>query len=507
MDVASTRKETIEPLLEQCLFGESSQPILLFDPATRFIVDANQAATRAIIRSGDALIGRRLDDVVAFDSPEAESDPSGKDPSQAIRVRVGNQRMDVTIRHARKGNDQVGIMFFQPEGGSPSWETDAWPPGDSSAELALRESEMRFRVIAEDCPAMVAILQHGKIRFVNNHVTKSLGYSPEEMLGKEFLDLVHPDDKEMVRERNNRRLQGEHVPDRYEFKLVTQSNEVCWIDFTASLFDYEGQPAVLGTAMDITERRSTEARLRQREMELAQVARLTTMGEMVAGIAHEINQPLSAISNFADACSAEVRKVNAPQTPKIQRWTEQIGQQAVRCGDIIRRLRSYVRQKKMDESDVSINDTIEESIALLRNEIQQSVVRIRRELDSPSPFVRGSAVELQQVLVNLLVNGHEAIKRNGQSDGELLVRSLASDGVVRIDVEDNGPGIDQNNVDRLYEAFFTTKPNGMGMGLAISRSIVERHGGRLWASRREPQGATFHIELPIGSGVKRVLIG
>ena len=119
----------------------------------------------------------------------------------------------------------------------------------------------------------------------------------------------------------------------------------------------------------------------------------------------------------------------------------------------------------------------------------------------------GNAVELQQVLVNLLVNAHEAIKRNGQSDGELLVRSFAQDGLVRIDVEDNGPGIDQKSSDRLYEAFYTTKPDGMGMGLAISRSIVERHGGRLWATNRDPQGASFHIELPIGSGVKRVLIG
>jgi PAS domain S-box-containing protein len=362
--------------------------------------------------------------------------------------------------------------------------------------LALRESENKFRIIAENSPAMVAIFQDGKIKYASQMLLSITGYPIEEALKMDFLEMVDPEYRDVVKERNRRRLAGEEVPSRYEIKLRTKQGAECWIDFSGGIMTYEERPAVLGIALDVTERRATEKRLAQREVELAHVSRLTTMGEMVAGIAHEINQPLSAMSNYADACMLALGKIDDDRTTQIKQWAEQIGQQAVRCGDIIKRLRQYVKQKQTNNACVNINNVIQDSVALMRTEIRQNV-SVECDLDDPSTSVRGNPVELQQVIVNLLANAHEAAQHCESSRQKVTLRSTVAGEFLRIDVEDNGPGIHAENLDRLYDAFFTTKSDGIGMGLAISRSIVERHNGRLWAENKRPHGAAFHLELPL----------
>jgi signal transduction histidine kinase len=220
------------------------------------------------------------------------------------------------------------------------------------------------------------------------------------------------------------------------------------------------------------------------------------MGEMVAGIAHEINQPLSAMSSYADACVVELAKIDDDRTSRIKNWAEQIGMQAVRCGDIISRLRRYVKQKQTDDARVHIGEVIQNSVALMRNDIRKNV-NVICDLKDPCRFVQGNSIEIQQVIVNLLANAHEATQQCERSRQTVTLRSAVVGDFLRIDVVDDGPGISSDILDRLFDAFFTTKTNGIGMGLAISRSIVERHNGHLWAENTRPHGAAFHVELPL----------
>lgn len=362
------------------------------------------------------------------------------------------------------------------------------------AESALRESENKFRVIAEHSPAIVAIIQDDKLQYASEMFSKITGYSIHEAQNLELLDLVDPQHRDLVKDRSQRRLAGEDVPSRYEFQLLTKNGDRRWIDFGGGLISYQGKPAILGIALDITDRRIAEEGLRQRDMELAHVSRLTTMGEMVAGIAHEINQPLSAISNYADACALELAKHKEEWADRTRQWAQQISQQAVRSGDIISRLRHYTRHKQPDDTCSDIKSVIRESLALMRNDFQNDI-SVTCDVEVPETTVQCNSIEFQQVIVNLLANAYEATQN--RKERSVALRSMVVGDFLRVDIEDNGPGIHAADLNRVFDAFFTTKSNGIGMGLAISRSIVERYNGRLWVENTRPHGAAFHMELPL----------
>jgi signal transduction histidine kinase len=245
------------------------------------------------------------------------------------------------------------------------------------------------------------------------------------------------------------------------------------------------------------ERKQAEDALHHAQTELAHVTRVATLGEMTASIAHEINQPLGAIVNSASAC---LRWLEAQKLEEARRSASRVIAEGHRASEIIGRIRALAKKAPPRKDWLDVNETIHEVIALAHSEVQRNGVALETQLSEDVPVILADRIQLQQVVLNLMMNAIEAMSGAGEGPRELLVRSGTdeSQGVL-VSVQDSGPGFDPKSLDHLFDAFYTTKPQGLGMGLAISRSIVEAHGGRLWATANAPHGAVFQFTLPIGS--------
>ena len=254
----------------------------------------------------------------------------------------------------------------------------------------------------------------------------------------------------------------------------------------------------VGALMDVTATRRAEEQLTQAQAELARFVRVTTLGELTATIAHEVNQPLTGLVNSGNACLRWLSS-ETPNVEAARRSVQRMVGNASRAGEVISRIRAMVRKSPPKREWLSINDTVLEVITLIRGEIQRNRVSLRTELSNDVPLVYGDRIQLQQVILNLFMNAIEAMSGIGEGRRKLLVASAKDESdAVAVEVRDSGPGMDETALDRLFEAFYTTKADGMGMGLAISRTIIAAHGGRLWAMPNIPQGAIFQFRLPTG---------
>jgi C4-dicarboxylate-specific signal transduction histidine kinase len=259
----------------------------------------------------------------------------------------------------------------------------------------------------------------------------------------------------------------------------------------------------LGTGMDVTEQeRLTEElksaeqereKLRQLEADLAHTNRVSTLGEMAASLAHEIKQPIAAAITSANSC-IEWLAHEPPNLDRARAAAARIDKYGNRAAEIIDRIRSFYMKSPPKREMVDVNEVIHELLTLLEGEARRSSIVMRTDLSAELPKIMVDRVQLQQVFINLMLNAIEAMKDSG---GELTVKSELQDGQLQFSVGDTGVGLPTENLDQIFSAFFTTKPQGSGMGLAISRSIVESHGGRLWATSNGRQGATFQFSLPI----------
>jgi C4-dicarboxylate-specific signal transduction histidine kinase len=252
----------------------------------------------------------------------------------------------------------------------------------------------------------------------------------------------------------------------------------------------------IGTVMDITQRKRAEEALRSTQSDLARVARLTTMGELVASIAHEINQPLAAVVTSGTACLRWLERAE-PDIDAARKSVLRIVRDAGRAGEVIHGLRSLAKKSGPQLMRLDLNDAIQEVLALTRSELQARGVALQTTLSSADRPVVGDRVQLQQVLLNLILNGVEAMSVVTDRPRVLAITSEPVEpGGVLVAVEDTGPGLDPATADRIFDPFFTTKPDGMGMGLSICRSIIDAHGGRFWAAPRKPWGTVFRFTVP-----------
>jgi C4-dicarboxylate-specific signal transduction histidine kinase len=243
------------------------------------------------------------------------------------------------------------------------------------------------------------------------------------------------------------------------------------------------------------ERKRAEEALRQAQANLAHVTRVMTLGELTASISHEVNQPLAAIVTNGQIC-LRLLALETPRPDDMRATVERIVRDADRASEVIQRIRALAKRSEPQMVSLDINDVIREAILLVQREVMRHQVSLRTELASALPPVLGDRVQLQQVLINLLINGVEATAPITDRLRELLIRSRHEAGQVLVAVRDSGIGIDSATAEQLFSAFFTTKPSGMGMGLSISRSIIRAHGGRLWVAPNPDHGAAFQFTVP-----------
>jgi C4-dicarboxylate-specific signal transduction histidine kinase len=250
----------------------------------------------------------------------------------------------------------------------------------------------------------------------------------------------------------------------------------------------------IGSCIDVTEQRRAEEQLRQVQENLARVARVVSMGALAAAIAHEVNQPLAAIVTNGNFCLREL--ANAPRDPEILREAiAEIVDDGNRASAVISRIRALLTKGAPDRTELDINELVREVPRLLRNELTRSHVSLRSDLAPDLPRVAGDRVQLQQVVLNLILNGIDAMRTLSDRPRKILIKTVRHPDGVLVQVQDSGPGIDPGQTEGIFEPFFTTKSESLGMGLPIARSIVESHGGRLWATAGS-KGALFEFTLP-----------
>ena len=311
-----------------------------------------------------------------------------------------------------------------------------------------------------------------------------------------MLQRVHPEDIAVVRATLDRAVRSATDLD-FEHRFLLPDGLIKYVHVVAhAVNDEGGSLEYVGAIMEITARRQAEDALRKAQGELAHVTRVATLGELSASIAHEINQPLAAVVSNATAC---LHWLAARNLEEARECAELVIADGHRAGEIISRIRSLAKKATTRRDRVDINATILETIALARSEVRGNGVSLQTRLGDDLPLVLGDRIQLQQVILNLMINAIEAMSASTDGPRELSIESVVDGSqAVRIVVRDSGPGLNPGSLDRLFQAFYTTKPRGMGMGLAISRSIVEAHGGRLWATANVPQGAVFQFTLPLG---------
>jgi two-component system, LuxR family, sensor kinase FixL len=318
----------------------------------------------------------------------------------------------------------------------------------------------------------------------------------------EFLHAVYAEDRATVK--SALAVAADSGTDyNFDFRVQWPDGSLHWIAARGRALSEGQRPTrMVGVVMDTTQRVRMEQEANQRLAELAHVARLTTMGELVSELAHELNQPLYAIANFSEAC-LNLSRNRQPRTENdLVDWLEQISEQSHRAGEIIRRVYGFVRKTPAQTRAADINALVHDCVRLLQVNVRHQDVALRVELSENLPQVFVDPVQIQQVLVNLLNNAIEAMVHLPRDERKIAVCSHCDAGRnVEVSVCDRGRGASEEHagtkLERLFEPFFTTKSEGMGMGLSISRSIIEAHGGRLWAERNLDRGLTFRFTLPL----------
>ncbi len=368
------------------------------------------------------------------------------------------------------------------------------------AEEKLRESELNLRQMTETIPEMLwGATPDGSVDYCNTRVLDYTGLSQGEIQGAGWMKTIHPDDAENVEQAWARSVESGD-PFYFEFRGRRASDGKYRWCVSRALPLRTSAGGILrwhGTVVDFHDRRQAQEDLRNAQAELAHVNRVMTMGELTASIAHEVNQPLASIVASGDSCTAWLAH-EPPNLDKARAAACRIIQAATQASETVQRLRALFKKTTSITTSVDVNIAIEDTVSLVRHEAQRNKVVLRTELEPGVPSVRGDRVQLQQVILNLTMNGIESVARLDHEPRWVVIRSANSNtGEILISVEDTGLGIEGEQADRLFAPFFTTKPQGIGMGLPICRSIIEAHGGRLWAAKNQPRGAVFHFAVPV----------
>jgi len=370
----------------------------------------------------------------------------------------------------------------------------------------LKESENRLRAIIESEPECVKLLDaEGRLLEINQAGLSLVDAScADDVIGKSIYDTVAPNYVDFYKDQVRRVFAGESVV--FEFRVVTLRGRETWHQSHACpLRDANGKiTAYLSVTRDISLNKQAEEQEQRHQAELARVARLSAIGEMATGIAHELNQPLAAIANFA---KGSVRRLQAGNLTHAETHSvlDDIGTQAERAGEVLRHVRDFVRKRNSLPRPLQINTLIVSAARLTEHEMRQHGAAISLVLDDSLPTVNVDPIMVEQMLCNLIRNALEAMAQADSPQRKIVIHSRrAGDGSIEVETVDSGPGMAEDVAQRVFDQFFSTKPEGMGMGLSISRSIIETYGGRLWVETAPGAGASFHFCLPASQPLKAV---
>ena len=473
-------------------------------PVAHFLVEATSTTVLSVNALGASQLGYRASELIGHSALDlvleedrefarkniaACLDTPGPSGSWEVR-KIHKDGMVLRIREYGKGIPWSGnepIILIASE-------------DITGRDLDELESSRLAAIVSSSDDAIITKTLDGTVTSWNAGATSIFGYEASEMIGQSITRIVPPDLHEEERQILARLARGERLQ-HYETVRIARDGRRVDISLTVSpLIGRSGK--VVGAskiARDVTATKRAEAELQQAQIELARVARLTTLGELTAAIAHEVNQPLTGLVSSGKACLRWLGG-EAPDLEAARKSVERMIRDGSRAGEVIGRIRAMIRKSKPQRDLLNINDAIMEVLALLRTEIHRNDILPYTELSNDLSLVWGDRVQLQQVILNLVMNAIEAMSGISQTQRRLSVSSV-KDGPngVLVSVRDSGPGFDERALDRLFEAFYTTKANGMGIGLTVSRTIIQAHGGRLWAMPNAPRGAIFQFTLPTDS--------
>ncbi len=383
------------------------------------------------------------------------------------------------------------------------------------AEQALKASEANFRRFIESNIVGIVIANEEQVLEANDKYLNLLGRSREDLLAGrvDWVEATPPAlyerDLQGMRELRKRgacvpfekeyiRSDGSRIPILIGAAVLPGYAELTWICFVLDLTEQKRlRDAAERQRFELMAKEhalASERALREKQIELARVLRALSLGELATSIAHEVNQPLAGVVSNAEA-GLRWLSYEVPKIDEARESLAMIAEDGVRAAEVIRRLRDFLNKGKTEHSQIDLNAVIREAVALTRVEFVKRHIGVRLELEADLPPIPGDRIQLQQVILNLIMNGAEAIESTAGVK-EVVVASRVGDGSILVAVRDSGTGIRAEDIPRVFDAFFTTKPAGMGMGLSISRSILEMHGGRIWAEPNDGSGITVQFSLP-----------
>ena len=361
------------------------------------------------------------------------------------------------------------------------------------AEVALKESEEKFskafRIAPE--PMTITTLKEGIFIDINETYTKIYGYQREEVIGHTSLELgfwPSPEQRDQILQI----LQERGAVNEFEIEHLIKSGDIRTALFSAEIIKLGDEQCLIASVKDITDRKQAEEREKQLQQELNLASRLASVGQLAAGIAHEINNPLTGVIGFSDL----LMKKDIPED--IRKDVEIIYDGSQRVAGITSRMLTYARQSKPEQTMVDINDIINATLDMRNYAMESSSIKVTTQLDSDLPTTMADAGQLQQVFLNIILNA-ETEMINTHDKGNLTIKTERIDNTIQVSFKDDGPGIPNKNLDKIFNPFFTTREvgKGAGLGLSVSHGIVHQHGGKIYAKSKIGKGATFIVELPI----------